>query len=278
MIGGMKVSARTIAALHELVTGDSKLTRYRSGPELVRLFNDYGANDVYGQGFPSRWRYAEGEIERLNDTPALATLICEVLHPREFGDADLDQQAAYEHLNARLKYDGYEVALDGGRPRIRDLEGSSVEFKHPFEGSDDEGHVFIDEQLSKCEQKVRQGDYDGAVTNARSLIEAVLLEIERASDAAAPPYDGDLLKLYKRVQKQLDLDPARPDVEGAIKQVLTGLVSIVGGIAGMSNKMGDRHARTYKPGKRHAVLLVNSAKTLANFLFETHSARAASAV
>jgi len=71
------------------------------------------------------------------------------------------------------------------------------------------------------------------------------------------------------VQKKLNLDPARPDIDNTVKQVLSGLVSIVGGIAGMSNKMGDRHARNHKPAKRHAVLVVNSSKTLANFLFET---------
>ena len=41
----------------------------------------------------------------------------------------------------------------------------------------------------------------------------------------------------------------------------------------MSNKMGDRHVRTYKPDKRHAVLVVDAAKTLAAFPFETHRAR-----
>lgn len=269
----MKVAARTITALHELVTGDKQLTPYRSGFELVRLFNEYGANDTYGEGFPSRWRYAEGEIERLNDTPALTRLICEVLHPREFVGSELDLQVAYDYLNARLKFDGYEVVLDNDRPRVRDLTGSTVEFGHPFEGSEEDTHIFIDEQVAKCEQKIREKDYDGAVTNARSLIEAVLIEIEGDLDPDAPPYDGDLPKLYKRVMKHLNLDPARPDVEGSIRQVLSGLVSIVGGIAGMSNKMGDRHARTYRPSKRHAVLVVNSAKTLASFLFETFASR-----
>ena len=47
----------------------------------------------------------------------------------------------------------------------------------------------------------------------------------------------------------------------------------VSDLSGLSNKMGDRHVRTYKPDKRHAVLVVDSAKTLAAFLFETHRAR-----
>jgi len=72
---------------------------------------------------------------------------------------------------------------------------------------------------------------------------------------------------------RLRLDPSRKDLEGPLKQVLTGLASVVSGIAGTSNKVGDRHVRTYKPGKRHALLVVDSAKTLANFLLETQLER-----
>ena len=47
----------------------------------------------------------------------------------------------------------------------------------------------------------------------------------------------------------------------------------VNDLSSLSNKMGDRHVRTYQPNKRHAVLVVNAAKTLAAFLFDTHRTR-----
>jgi len=267
----MKLSQRTLTAIGRIVTGDERLSPYRSGPQLVRLFNDYGANDTYGQGFPSRWQYAEERLRSLNGTEALGSLICQILDPRDFMDTDFKIQDACDYVNKRLRYDGFEIVLDAGLPKIRDLKGVSVVCKHPFEGSEEEGHIFIDEQLKKAEKKIQEGDYDGAITNARSLLEATLTEIEKQLDASAPPYDGDLPKLYKRVQKLMDLDPGRPDVEGPMKQVLTGLVSIVGGLSGLSNRMGDRHVRSYKPAPHHAAMVVNSAKTLANFLFETYS-------
>jgi hypothetical protein len=37
----------------------------------------------------------------------------------------------------------------------------------------------------------------------------------------------------------------------------------------MRNRMSDSHAANYKPGRHHAKLAVNAAKTLADFLFET---------
>jgi hypothetical protein len=266
----MKLTERTISAIGQIVTGDEQLSRYRSGPQLVRLFNDFGANDVYGQGFPSRWQYAEEKVRSLNGTSAIGSLLCQILDPRELLDTEFQAESAVEYVNARLKYDGYEVLIDNGLAKVRDLSGVSVTCEHPFQGSEKEGHLFIDEQIQKAETKIKEGDYDGAITNARSLLEAVLMELETTLDDQAPPYDGDLPKLYKRVQKLLNLEPGRPDIEGPLKQVLSGLVSIVGGIAGLSSRMGDRHVRSYKPAKHHASLVVNTAKTMANFLFETH--------
>jgi hypothetical protein len=55
----MKISERTIKRLGEIITGDKALSPYRSGPKLVSFFNDFGTNHTYGEGFPSRWKFAE---------------------------------------------------------------------------------------------------------------------------------------------------------------------------------------------------------------------------
>ena len=178
-------------------------------------------------------------------------------------------KSAVDYFNKRLSYDGYEVIIESGLVKIRDLEGISVECQHPFEDSKEEGHLFIDEQIVKSEKKIQENDFDGAITNARTLIEAVLVELEKNLVIDPLPYDGDLPKLYKRVGNCLKLSPGNPDIDGPLKQILSGLTSVINGIAGMSNKMGDRHVRIYKPRKHHAVLIVNAAKTLANFFFET---------
>ncbi len=240
---------------------------------LVKLFNEFGANDSYGQGFPSRWSYAEERLRAINGTPALAALICEVLDPRGFMDSAFSIHVALKYINDRLHYDGFEIVIDGELPKIHTLHGSTVKFEHPFKGSGKEAHLFIDEQIKKASDKIRDGDYDGAITNARSLLEGCLTEIESQLFVTPAEYDGDLSKLYKRVQKELGLDPARQDLDTPLKQVLTGLSSVVAGIAGLSNKMGDRHVRKYKPAKRHALLTVNAAKTVASYFFETFQER-----
>ncbi|WP_171530291.1 abortive infection family protein, partial [Acinetobacter defluvii] len=100
---------------------------------------------------------------------------------------------------------------------------------------------------------------------------AVCVKIEAELDPNAKGNDGDLVKIFNRVRKLLNLDPSRQDISDSLKQVLSGLSNIINGLATMRNKMSDAHGVTYKPSRHHAKLAVNSAKTLADFLFDTMS-------
>ena len=108
----MKISERSIAALAKVVTGDSSISPYNSGPNLVRIFNEFGANDVYGQGFPSRWFYAEDKLRTLNGSEKLDHLIREVLDPRDW-PPEKPRENAVAFLNDYFKFDGYELVPHG---------------------------------------------------------------------------------------------------------------------------------------------------------------------
>lgn len=272
----MKIARNTLAELGKIVTGDSQMSPYRSGPVLVALFNEFGANDFYEQGFPSRWKYAEEKLLPLNGKASLRKLINTVFDAREWIGKNFDPEVAAEHLNKFLKFDGYELVRDGDHYKVRETNGVTVQFESPFPESQEVNHVFIDDQVRKCDKKIDEGDFDGAITNARSLVEAVLIEIEKQLSQNADGYDGDLIKLNKRVQSLLHLDPARKDISDALRQVLSGLTSIVNGLASMRNKMSDAHASGYKASKHHAKLAVNCAKTYADFIFDTYAYQLAS--
>lgn len=53
------LSHETIKSISEIFCGDlGQFYTYKSGPRLVDFFNqNFGYNDAYGPGFPSRWRY-----------------------------------------------------------------------------------------------------------------------------------------------------------------------------------------------------------------------------
>lgn len=129
---------------------------------------------------------------------------------------------------------------------------------------------FINEQIEKCHKKIIDKDYDGAITNARSLIEETLLLIESKIIEKKSDYDGDLMKLYKKVRKILNLEPDDNSIENNLNEITRGLTSIVSGLSGISNNSGDRHAQKYKPDKRHSILTVNAALTICKFLFDTY--------
>ena len=80
---------------------------------------------------------------------------------------NLEPQPAVDHINQYLKFDGLSIVKDGAFYRLRDLAGASVDFSSPFQGSSEITHVFIDEQIAKCDEKLSKDDYDGAITNAR---------------------------------------------------------------------------------------------------------------
>ncbi len=114
----MKLSHYTITELVPFVTGDGYSPR-RKGPELVKLFNKYGARDVYDElGLPdigkkngqrpSRKEYVEGRLLGLSGKHELRELLSQVTNELEHKDV------AVEKLNDVLRPEGYNVAdVDG---------------------------------------------------------------------------------------------------------------------------------------------------------------------
>ncbi len=271
----MKLSDYSIKKIGELIAGNPEGWPYRSGPMLVDFFNNMGFREVYGQGFPSRGTFAQEKIAELNGKPKLKDAIREMLDPRlwiELSKEDHTVEKAAEKLNELLRYDGFEAVRDGHFYKVRELSGSIIEFENRFDKSTEISELLIEEQIKKSKEKIEAGDYSGAITNARTLVEAVCLKIEDELDPnGVRNHDGDLNKLFNRVRKLLNLDPSRQDISDSLKQVLSGLSGIVNGLASMRNKMSDAHGVTYKPSRHHAKLAVNAAKTLADFLFDTLS-------
>lgn len=131
---------------------------------------------------------------------------------------------------------------------------------------------YIQEQLDKCDEKLGAGDYDGVITNARTLVENICLYI---LDMTGTQYDhkGNLPKLYKQTAKVLNMDSSQ-HTEQMFKQILTGFVSVINGLASVRNIHSDSHGKSsqsyHKPAKRHAIFIVNSAKAVAEFLYSSY--------
>jgi hypothetical protein len=261
----MRISPKSAKIVRDVITGDSKLSPYRSGPNLVQLFRRFGFRDEYGQGFPSRWKYTEEKIAEMNGTQALDDLVTTVLDPVEFVEDQQQLASILEKLNKYLAFDGYQIFIKGKKCKITNLVDPVVQVENEYRLTDD----FVHEQFSKLDEKLRAEDFDGAITNSRSLIEGVIAEIHQKLTGKSLEKSGDLRQDFKAIRGLMNLSPDAHTDE-TVRQILQGLNSIISGIDSLSNQMGDRHRRHHKPQKRHAKLAVNAAMTTVDFLLDTY--------
>lgn len=126
------------------------------------------------------------------------------------------------------------------------------------------------ESIEKCQQRIIVGDYSGAVTSARTLVEGVCKEILFKFPDVTLDNNKSLPSLLTEVRRKLNLSPSDPELNKSLKEVLTGLIQIVNGISEVRNKRGDSHLSEYKIDRHHALFVVNSAKTVVTFLFNTY--------
>jgi len=274
----MNLSEKSIERLIAIIIGHKKLSHSRSISQLQLFFQEAIGDD---QDIPGIWYFANeyrawelaGESIRIsNNTPILKKIIISAVHPSNFLYSMYDDEVQFSiknvicYLNECFEYDGYEIVPHGkGYDVIDKTQGEvlcDITLQQNNLSSD-----FIKEQINKCKTKIFKDDYDGAITNARSLIESVLRTIEGEFNTNSPK-GTSLPKLYKNIQKHLKLSP-EDQINDSFKQTLSGFVSIINSLSSLSNKMGDRHAREYKPSKHHAVLVVNSAMTFSTFIFNT---------
>lgn len=267
----MELSGKTIDALCGIITGDiDEDYPYRTGPNLINFFSRYGYDESYGSHFPSRTRHTEEKLKDLNGTAQMRKVIRETLDPRHFQSAAADVEDAAERLDFFLDFDGYDLEKDGPYYTVVDVHAETVDMEASLNDFKIGDRRIIQEQLRKCRQKIGAEDYNGAITNARTVVEAVLVGIEEDLSDEPLDYDGDLPSLYKQVYSQLSLDPGAKDLDTNLRQILSGLISVVDGLSGIRNRMSDSHAASYRADRRHAKLAVNAAKTFVEFILESY--------
>lgn len=151
----MIIQKKTIQKLRELINEE---TEYRSGSQLVDFFNDLGFNDVYGQGFPSRWLYTENNLVKINGTPELDKCLRSVFSPLNFIGRfnELDSHIAI--FNEYLSFDNWIVIRNGKEITFQKIDDeyfnkNSSHAVHEKEIKEDQflNRVFSEVDLDKLE-------------------------------------------------------------------------------------------------------------------------------
>ena len=214
----MKVSRKAIIFLADMITGkdggEKSFSDYKSGSQLVRFFNELGFDDRYGQGFPSRWNYTEDNLLQLNKEDRVGEAIQSYLAPINFIEKEILLNNLIIKTNQYLKFDGYEIQVDNKTVKVISLGTNQIITDKTTEINND----FVRESIEKCDKKINENDFSGAITNARSLVEDILIHIKQEVDEIEFKYDGDLPKLYKNVSKSLNLHP-ESGMNKSLKQI-----------------------------------------------------------
>lgn len=205
---------------------------------------------------------------RLMPEDALESLVNELLDPRTFIDNVNGHREAEVALKSSLEHDGLTLEKDGLKYRVRKKASGAVTAIDLSDLLNDTS--YIEDCIRKCEQKIIDGDYSGAITNARGLLEEVLSLIIASLSCNSVDHSGDIVKMSKSAMSLLNMDPSQTTLSNSIRQIISGLNSIVSGLASLRNSASDAHARKYTAREHHAYLAINSAHTAARFFIDTY--------
>ena len=120
-----------------------------------------------------------------------------------------------------------------------------------------------------------ESDPPAALTAACAILES-LFKVYIEDHGLSEPSKKTLKPLWKTVQMDLNLEP-KSHADEDLRRILSGLASVVDGIAALRTHAGSAHGRgrlRYRIKPRHARLAVHSAHLLTCFVLETWGEKA----
>ena len=161
------------------------------------------------------------------------------------------------------------------RPLLEFLEhGGKADVDKPIDEVLQDFHPDTVQSLWHKALARRDRDPEGAITAARSLLEAVCKHV--LHEAGQPCGESwDLPRLYRATAESLNLAPSQHS-EDAFKRILGGCTSVVEGLGTLRNRLSDSHGpgpATVRPAPRHALLSVNLAGAMSLYIVQTWRAR-----
>lgn len=210
----MVLNQKTLENLREMI---NERTEYRSGPKLVQFFNRFGFQDVYGQGFPSRWLFTDERLEKINGTPALDDCIKSVFSPANFIGRIPELDAHIKEFNQYFAFDKWRVVRDGADISFKKLD--KIDLNEPQKTESE----FLSREFANV--SLQGLGLEGAVTD---VLEHRTREIEKCFSSGSPlaviilagsTLEGILLGLAIQFPRNFNSAKAAPkDNSGKVKQ------------------------------------------------------------
>ena len=207
----MRLNRKTLEKLRDIVNGDGTAD-YRKGYELVNFFNELGFNDVYAQGFPSRWVYTDEKLQQINGTPELDKCIRNTFAVVNYIGRIAELDALITDFNQYMAFDKWQVVRDNDTITFKRLDKVVVD-----SGKSDSAEIKEDEFL-KMTFNVNV-DSIGLDPNVSEIIKLRLKEVETCISGEAPLasilligsiMEGILLGMATTYPQQFNQAPSAP--------------------------------------------------------------------
>ncbi len=276
------LSLQSIDAIADIISGNDgwddpsrRIGIYRSTAKLEKFMRGCTVDfRVSGSRVPSLTDCLFELNNGFEAEKVLPRIIEAAANPRDFIHEPERHVAVLDHLNRALRFDGFEVQQQGGRMRLVEA-GKGVPVLAELAGLSE---VIDFDTVSRDVDRAlehSQTDPEDAITAACSTVESVCRSI--LIELGQPlPTKKDVQGLYNAVKQPLGLSPDRSDIDlliaGDVRQILSGLTTVIGGVGALRTHGGDAHGREKgfaRVDARIARLSIHAASTAALFLIET---------
>lgn len=213
-------------------------------------------------------------VLRRGDANTMRIIIEKAADPRDFVTEPEKVPQVISYLNQFLVYDGLELQHQGQRVRLVQAGTSAPVLAALAQKTQAIDFDTVQRDLERAMASAAT-DPEDAVTAACSVIESVCRSILIELGVKLPDR-RDILSLYKAVREPLALSPGRKDLPAEVaedvRQVLSGLHTVIQGIGALRTHAGDAHGRERgfrRIDSRIARLAIHSASAAALFIIET---------
>lgn len=128
---------------------------------------------------------------------------------------------------------------------------------------------YIKKALENCDKRISNEDYDAAVADAKTLLESVFKELLTIYKVEYDEYSKLFPLLKKEVLGQLNIK-TDASYDKSIIKIVSGLNTIIDSVGEIRNSGSNSHLPKVDIPKHHAILAVNSAKSVVSFLFQSY--------
>lgn len=215
----MNLNEKTLEKLRKLINEE---TEYRSGPKLIDFFAEFGFDEKYGSGFPSRWIYTDEKLKKLNNTSDIDKCIRKVFNPINFIEDLSKLDDLINDFNKYLSFDGWKVVREKKIITFKKFEEHEWECSIDTKKVNDERQFIeldikydlkklkiesnllsvVEERLDEMEKCINNNIPLSAIFLAGSTLEGILLSYAQSNIQiynqanSSPKKDGKVKRLY----------------------------------------------------------------------------------